>query len=232
MPTSSNGTEQFASKPDAARAYTALGLAVIPSHHPVTPRYPDQPDPAALVCSCGDPACPTPACHTIGILTVERATTNTGRVASWWTGMHDANIAMPAGHMCDMLDLHYDADPEHVAIWLGVHHVEPGPILDAGPGRLQFPVRSTVSVGPFGRSVPLAEGRLEWLVADTLVLLPPSQTITGYVTRWARPFTTRTALLPDAEPLFDALARLPAPDGLDAWIRAQGASHDGQPAEP
>jgi len=233
MCTSATGTEQFASKPDAARAYTTLGLAVIPSHHPEPPRHGSSPYPSGLVCSCGDPDCRTPARHTIGILTLERATTNTGRVAAWWTGMPDANIAMPAGHMCEVLELAYPAPAEHIAVWLGVHQVEPGPILDGGPDLVQFPVRSSEPPSPVGRSRSLpGGGRLDWLVVDTLVLLPPSQTITGHVTSWARPFTTRTALLPDAGALFEALARLPAPAELDAWVRAQGAFHDGrQPSQ-
>ncbi len=227
-----NGNVQFASKPEAARYYTTLGLAVIPSYHPEPlPAY--DPDGHQLYrCSCGDPQCPTPACHTIGVLTVDRATTNTSRVAAWWTGMPDANIAMSAGHMCDVLELDYRAPAEQVAAWLSGRHTEPGPIVQASPDRLRFLVRSAEPTRAAGRMIPLPDGELRWLAPDALVLLPPSQTISGFVTTWARPFATRAPLLPDAHRLFDALAHLPTPAELDGWVRLQGARYDDEPAEP
>ena len=226
---STNGDQQFASKPDAARAYTTLGLAVILSQYPVPNYHAEPPHPSGLACSCGDPHCATPARHTIGIMTADRATTNTGRVMAWWAGMPDANIAMPAGQMCEVLELRYHADPEQVALWLAVHHLDPGPILDAGPDLMQFPARSSHPPSPHVRAVGLpGGGRLAWLKSDTLVLLPPSQTISGHITRWARPFTTRTALLPEADPLFATLERLPAAAELEDWIKAQGAWPDGR----
>ncbi len=220
---STNGDVQFASKPDAARYYTTLGLAVIPSYHADPLPALDQHGRPLFACSCRVPQCPTPARHTIGALTAGRATTNTSRVAAWWVGMPDANIAMPAGRMCDVLELRYQAPAEQVAIWLAARSLEPGPIIQASPDRLQFLVRSNELDQGAVRMVRLTDGELRWLGPDALVLLPPSQTSTGHVTGWARPFATRVPLLPDAEGVFDALARLPSPAELDGWVRAQGA---------
>ncbi len=221
----SNGDVDFASRPDAARYYTTLGLAVIPSYHPEPLPGRDQDGRQLFRCSCGDPQCPTPARHTIGALTVEQATTNTARVASWWLGMPQANIAMPAGRMCDVLELRYHTPADQVAVWLVARHVEPGPILQASPGRLLFLVRSAEPADSAERVALLKEGQVVWVAPETLILLPPSQTRSGHVTRWARPFATRTPLLPDAERLFDALAHLPTPAELDGWVRAQDADH-------
>jgi hypothetical protein len=216
----------FDSKADAARFYTTLGVAVLPSHHPLPLSGRNQHGRRLYACSCATPDCSGPACHPIGALTVDHATVNPDRIAAWWAATPNANILTPAGHMLDIIELHRPTLPEHVAAWLAAHDLDATPIIHGAPGQLHFPVRAGEPAP--ARYAPLNRGGVFHRPPGTLILLPPSQRIDGHVTAWLWPFDERTVVLPDGEELFAALAQLPSDHDLATWHQDQQQQLDDQ----
>ncbi len=216
----------FDSNADAARFYTTLGIAILPSHHPA--RLPGRSEHGRhlYACSCKNPDCDRPACHPIGALTIEHATVNPDRVAAWWAASPDANIVTPAGHMLDFIELRRPVASQHVAAWLAAHGIDAAPIVHSAPGSLQFPVRA--SEPATARYAPLSRGGVLRHALRTFILLPPSKRIDGHATTWLRPFDERTVMLPDGEELFSALTQLPSDRELHAWYHNQAPDPDGQ----
>ena len=216
----------FDSNADAARFYTSLGVAVLPSHHPIA--LPGRSDHGRRLyaCSCKSPDCAHPARHPIGALTIDHATVNPDRVAAWWAANPDANVVTPAGHMLDFIELRRPLPVEHLTAWLAAHGIDAAPIIHSAPGSLQFPVRA--SEPPAARYAPLSRGGVLLHGPETFVLLPPSRRIDGHVTTWLRPFDQRTVILPDGEELFAALTQLPGDHDLHAWYHDQEPELDGQ----
>jgi hypothetical protein len=216
----------FESNADAARFYTSLGVAVLPSHHPIALPGRSEHGRRLYACSCKNPNCAHPAYHPIGALTIEHATVNPDRVAAWWAANPEANIITPAGHMLDLIELRRPLPAEHVTAWLAAHGINPAPIIHNGPGSLQFPVRA--SEPPAARYAPLSRGGVLRHAPERLILLPPSKRIDGHVTTWLRPFDERTVMLPNGEELFSALTHLPSDRDLHTWYQGQEPEPDGQ----
>jgi len=187
---------------NAAFDFALGGVAVVPSHYPV-PRG-EHPCSGALVleCSCGNLWCATPARHLIGAYRLDDASTAAADVCRRWMAHPDGNIATPAGLLFDSVQFHDPGDPEQVLAWLEGHGVTVGPVLQAGPGSLEFLVKP----GPI--RVPQTHGTLTYVGHGALVLLPPSRTVGDDVLAWLRPLE---AELPPGDLLVDALAQLPDP---------------------
>ncbi len=86
---------------DAALIYARRGWPVLPIYEPGQNGQ----------CSCGNPACPSPAKHPRTKHGVTEATTNESRIRSWWMRWPDANIAISTGAVGGMIVL--DIDPAH-----------------------------------------------------------------------------------------------------------------------
>lgn len=78
----------------AALRYASQGQPVLPLHSP-----------HAAGCSCGRPACASPAKHPRITQGVHNATTNLGQVRRWWQRWPDANIGIATGHGHLVIDL-------------------------------------------------------------------------------------------------------------------------------
>ncbi len=84
----------------AALAYAASGWPVFPCHAP-----------AAGGCTCGLPACVSPAKHPRTEHGFLDATREEARIREWWTRWPAANVAIATGARSDLLVL--DVDPRH-----------------------------------------------------------------------------------------------------------------------
>jgi hypothetical protein len=201
---------------DAGMDLALAGVPVLPCHWPV------EAGPAAdgwtrLACSCGRPECPAPARHAIGGMTVADASTDPVLVAQWWTGgLWEANVATVAGAAFSVVELRYSARPAEIRAWLAAVEVVPGPVVDAGIGRVQF---LTAVGAPEPRFAPLGStGGVRRFGHGSIVLLPPSRLTDRQQVTWLQgPYGVA---LPDPEQLFAALARLPV-DPLDLAVWAQ-----------
>ena len=216
----------FESNADAAGFYTSLGVAVLPSHHPIALPGRGEHGRRLYVCSCKASDCARPACHPIGALTIEHATVNPDRVAAWWAASPEANIITPASHMLDFIELRRPLPAEHLTAWLAAHGIHAAPIIHSAPGSLRFPVRA--SEPATARYAPLSRGGVLPHAPESLILLPPSKRIDGHVSTWLRPFDQQTVILPDGEELFSALTQLPSDRDLHAWYHDQEPDPDGQ----
>ena len=96
--------------------------------------------------------------------------------------------------------------------------VAPGPVLDAGIGRVQF---LTAVGAPQPRFAPLGStGGVRRLGHGAIVLLPPSRLTDRHQVTWLQ--GPHGVALPDPEQLVAALARLPVdPLDLAAWAQAR-----------
>ncbi len=115
-----------------------------------------------------------------------------------------ADIATPSGAAFDVVEVHGHLAADTVLGWLAGQHA--GPVLAAGPGRLQFLAR------PGCYQHDRDDGALAaviYLPAGALVLLPPSRLGDGQPVTWLRPLGT-LAGLPDGQALFHALLGVPA----------------------
>jgi Bifunctional DNA primase/polymerase, N-terminal len=194
------------------------GVPVMPCHWPVEAG--SRADSwTGQACSCGDEDCATSARHVIGGMTVSDATTDPVLVAQWWTGgLSEANVATVAGAVFDVVQLRYSAGPAEIRAWLGVAQVVPGPVLDAGFGRVQF--LTALGAGE-PRFAPLGStGGVRQFGHGSLVLLPPSRLTDRHEVTWLQ--GPHGVPLPDPGQLFAALARLPVdPPDLAAWARTR-----------
>jgi hypothetical protein len=200
----------------AALEYAALGIAVVACHRPTRSAGQPQPDTPPLVCSCGEPGCPTPAEHPL--TSTSDATANLQRVVGYWSTQPLANVATPAGHSFDVLECHQVAAGEQLVTWLVERGIAPGPVIDLGDGRLRLPVRASLADGPS----PKTARHAHCLPEGALVLLPPSRLVDGRAVTWLRPFNDNTILLPERDRLLDALAQLP---GSECGASAAGGRH-------
>ena len=190
----------------AALHYAARGIPVLASHFPVSVRARAAGERAALACSCGSAACPTPARHPVWGITADDATTDPAELVRWWVGIPDAGVATPVGPGLGMVELCHRAPVDLIVGWLAMRGIRVGPLIAAGPSYHQF----LVAPGRGGWSFRMMEhGSLLRLgTGGGLVLLPPSRLIDGAWTRWLRPLET-AGPLPDGDRLFRALLRLP-----------------------
>jgi hypothetical protein len=203
---------------DTAMDLALAGVPVMPCHWPV------EADPRAdswtgWGCSCADGDCPAPARHVIDGMTVANATTDPVLVAQWWTGgLWEANLATVAGTVFDVVQLRYSARPAEIRAWLDAARVVPGPVLDAGLGRVQFLTSLGAGEPQFA---PLGSiGGVRLLGHGSLVLLPPSRLTDRHEVTWLQ--GPHGVPLPNPEQLFGALTRLPVdPLDLAAWARTR-----------
>jgi len=207
--------ERTAGLLEAGIALAGMGVPVLPCHWPV-PLRPDTDGWTRLGCSCGQDDCPRPARHLLDGMEIADATTDVVTVAQWWTGgLCDANVATVAGAAFGVVELRHSARPAQVRAWLAAFEAEPGPVLDAGLGLVQF----LTSVGDRApRYAPIGQGTgVRWLGHGELVALPPSRLTHRYEVSWLQGLLGVT--LPDGGRLFEVLARLPAAREPAEWTQ-------------
>jgi hypothetical protein len=200
---------------DAALAYAAHGIPVLPLHHPITrPR----PAPAAdgglgragveVGCSCRDASCGPVGKHPIGHLVpggLAEATCNRARILAWWARHPQANIGLACGHRFDVLDLD---GPQAVAA-LSRFADQHGIALPAGgpvvrTGRPEGGWHYYLAPAGLGRRRGLLE-QVEYQGRGGYVVAPPSRHASGHPYRWARGLDAPLPALPG--PLRELVAR-------------------------
>lgn len=204
------------SRLQAALELAALGIPLVPAHHPLPDRLGR--------CSCGRVGCPTPARHVPLGLDPQDATTYQRVLRRWWGGGGEWNLAVVAGRLVDVVELAYPRPAGEVAAWLGEHKVEAGPVIDLG-GTVGF--LTTPRRHPAGERQPIGSGWVARPAHGELVLVPPSRQVGGRTLSWlVGPH------LPFCDParLWDALSVLPSPERLAAWAaEREHDQHDPQP---
>jgi hypothetical protein len=223
---------------DAALAYAARGIPVLPLHHPVIrasamrPVPADQPPTAGwpLGCSCGDRACGQVGKHPLGALVphgLTEATTNRARIQAWWTRQPQANVGLACGHRFDVLDLD---GPQGVAALQafaeqhGIRLPSTGPVVRSGRGESGW----HYCLAPAG--LPRRQGVLDGVDYQALgsyVVAPPSRHASGQRYAWARDLTHPLPALPGA--LYQRLAERAQPPGA---IRAAPPAPTDGPGHP
>jgi hypothetical protein len=228
---------------NAALAYAARGIPVLPLHHPVASVTAARPVPVgqplatptwSLACSCGDRACGQVGKHPLGALVphgLKEATTNRARVLAWWTAHPQANVGLACGHRFDVLDLD---GPQGIAA-LRAFAAEHGTTLPArGPvvrsGRDQAGWHYYLAPTGLPRRTGALEG-VDYQALGGYVVAPPSRHASGNRYAWARNLDHPLPILPAA--LYQRLAEraqparsMPAPlpvrqDGPgDVWARS------------
>lgn len=206
------------SKAEAARQYARLGIAIVASHYPVGLPDHDAHGLRRLACSCGDGQCPTPASHALDAVPTAEVATSPEQVVARWTREPQANLAAITGSMFGVLELRHPAPAGHVMDWLVGHGIEAGPILEAAANILQFLVRPTE---PAACYAPLPGGGVLRLAAGSMILLPPSERVDRYPTRWRRRLPAAPTVFLDGEELWTVLARLPRADLLSRWASGE-----------
>ncbi|HZD69977.1 MAG TPA: bifunctional DNA primase/polymerase [Actinomycetes bacterium] len=200
---------------EAAVDLAMAGIPVLPSHYPVPAGLTDEGWPR-LGCSCSRDDCLTPTRHLMAEMEPADASTDPVRVAQWWTGgMREANVAAVTGQAFDVVELRHPGRPEDIRAWLADFQVVPGPVLDAGIGRVQFLTvvgETAPCFAPIGST-----GGVRRLRHGAIVLLPPSRLVDWHEVAWLQGLHGVT--LPDVDRLFEALARLPEAQDLTAWAR-------------
>ncbi len=164
-----------------ALTYPHRGLRIIACHWPAPTELPQ-------FCSCGDIACPTPARHPIGTLTTNDATTDLGQLGRWWLAHPTANPATITDERVGVIELHHPAKPDALLYAMKNHHADQAPMFHAGQGVMYLLVNP--NLGLDDSAVAVASQRIsdiEKVVVTppgTVVLLPPSTTMTGRRIRW------------------------------------------------
>src|SRR6516162_1464154 len=99
---------QFQSRAvDYARAYVARGWHVLPLHNPVQTED-------ALICSCGNAGCRTPAKHPRDHNGEKGASNDPAQINAWWQQWPDANIGIATGPSgLAVIDVDCDEGYEH-----------------------------------------------------------------------------------------------------------------------
>jgi Bifunctional DNA primase/polymerase, N-terminal len=173
---------------EAALAYAAAGIPVLPLHHPPLggDRWPGRR--RAIRCSCDRLYCLRAGEHPLSPGGVDAASTEPAAIQAWWRRHPDANIGLATGVRFDVLDVDAGTGPLALAR-LESQAVPVGPVVRTGSGRWQlFTVPSgqpsRVLWGPSPRRVVRWHGRGGFVVA------PPSRHAGGALTRWVRPLTS------------------------------------------
>jgi hypothetical protein len=186
---------------DAALAYAARGIPVLPLHHPLT-----RPRPATAAagrlgragvevgCSCRDPGCGPVGKHPIGALVpagLAEATCNRARI-------------LACGHTFDVLDLDR---PQAVAALRQFAHQHGVELPAGGPvvrtGRPEQGWHYYLAPAGLGRRPGLLD-HLDYQGRGGYVVAPPSRHATGRPYRWARDLDHPLPALPG--PLHEIVA--------------------------
>jgi hypothetical protein len=200
---------------NAALAYAAGGIPVLPLHHPVTRASAARPvrvgpPPAvgwARGCSCGERACGQVGKHPLGQLVphgLTEATTNRARILAWWTAHPQANVGLATGHRFDVLDL----DGPHGVAALRAFAEQHGSRLPAsGPvarsGRAEGGWHYYLAPTGLPRRPRVLEG-VDYQALGGYVVAPPSRHASGQRYAWARDLDHPLPALPGA--LYQRLA--------------------------
>jgi hypothetical protein len=192
---------------NAALAYAARGIPVLPLHHPVThpsaarPAPADQPPGWALGCSCGDPACGQVGKHPLGALVphgLREATTNRARILAWWSAHPHASVGLACGHRFDVLDLDGPAGVAALRAFADQHGIRlpaRGPV--ARSGRDQAGWHYYLAPSGLPRRPQLLDG-VDYQALGGYVVAPPCRHATGRRYAWARDLAHPLPALPGA----------------------------------
>jgi hypothetical protein len=201
---------------DAALAYAARGIPVLPLHHPVTrPRAATATADGRLArpqvevgCSCRDRSCGPVGKHPIGHLVpagLAEATCNRARILAWWARHPQANIGLATGHTFDVLDLD---GPQAVAALRAYAHQHGMKLPPGGPvvrtGRPEQGWHYYLAPTGLGRRPGLLD-QVDYQGRGGYVVAPPSRHATGRRYRWARDLDHPLPALPG--PLRELVAR-------------------------
>jgi Bifunctional DNA primase/polymerase, N-terminal len=156
---------------EAALAYCALGIPVLPLH---TPR-------SGGACSCGRRGCERPGKHPRVRHGLTEASTDPRRVDAWWERWPDANVGLRTGVVMDVADVDSAAGRHGLRRLLG-GSLPAGPRARTGGGGWHLWFTPT----GYGNRVRLLPG-VDWRGAGGYVLAPPSRHASGAAYRWIHP---------------------------------------------
>jgi hypothetical protein len=176
---------------DAAVAYAARGIPVLPLHHPLPhpsglqPVGSNHPPTPGAGCSCRDSNCGQPAKHPLGSLVphgVNDATTNRARVLAWWTRHPQANIGLACGHCFDVLDVDGPAGAHAIRELAAAYGLQSsGPLVRTGGGGWHYYLAPT----GLGNAHPRDLEHVDWRGRGGYVVAPPSRHASGQAYQWA-----------------------------------------------
>jgi hypothetical protein len=177
-----------------ALTYPHRGLHIIACHWPAPAELPQ-------FCSCGDIACPTPACHPIGTLTASDATENLGQLGRWWLAHPNANPATITDDRVGVIELHHPAKPDALLYAMKEHRADQAPMVHGGQGVMSLLVKP--NLGLDDAAVEVASHRISEIEKvvitppGTLVPLPPSTQMTGgdVNLQWDLPVTATASVV-------------------------------------
>ena len=177
----------------AALGYAALGLHVLPLHHPVF--GPDeQRAEGGVRCSCGDHACQQLGDHPIIPGGAGEATGDPDRIRWWWRRFPLANVGLATGQQFDVLDVE-GAGGDRLRWSLVVATLRAGgPLVRTGGDGWQF------YLAPLGLGDirPAGLARIGWRGLGGWVAAPPSRHASGAVAAWVRGPDTPLPVVPTA----------------------------------
>jgi hypothetical protein len=188
----------------AAIGYAHQGIPILPdqlANHP-----PPEPEGVPPVCTCRRRDCPALPLHPPHQVSQDSRPRQGAEVGRWWSITPDAAIATVAGAAFDVIELHTATPPDLILEELSNLCVTPGPVLDAGLGRLQLLAAPDSYQADRYDSATAA---ILYLAPGSLVLLPPSRLDDRQSVSWLRPLDSSGGL-PDGKELFWALVELPA----------------------
>jgi hypothetical protein len=186
---------------EAALAYVARGIPVLPLHTPLLrPAQPDR-DPAAVTvtCSCQDATCDRIGKHPRILLVphgVAQATCDRERVEGWWRRAPLANIGLATGHLVDVLDLDGREGVAAIRAFAAEHGWTPsGPLVQTGRGWHLYLQPS--GTGPRNPIHPELLAHVDWRGRGAYAIAPPSRHARGTYT-WVRGLDTPLEAAPPA----------------------------------
>jgi hypothetical protein len=174
---------------NAALAYAARGIPVLPVHHPTS--RPGR----ELGCSCGDPGCGSVGKHPITAHGLHDASTNREQLERWWRRSRQANVGLATGHLFDVLDIDGPTGERSIARLSAQHPFgPPGPLVRTGRGGWHL------YLAPTGLGNPKPQGleQVDWRGLGGYVLAPPSRHASGERYRWVRDLDTPIPQVPPA----------------------------------
>jgi hypothetical protein len=192
---------------NAALAYAARGIPLLPLHYPVVRTQTARRWAAegaagwSLGCSCGDRACGQVGKHPLGQLVphgLREATTNRARVLAWWTAHPQANIGLASGHRFDVLDLDGPAGVAALRQFAAEHVITlpaRGPVVRSG--RAEGGWHYYLAPAGLPRRPRLLEG-VDYQALGGYVVAPPSRHASGQRYAWARDLDHPLPALPGA----------------------------------
>jgi hypothetical protein len=176
---------------DAAVAYAARGIPVLPLHYPLPHRTSlqpvggNQPPTPGADCSCLDPGCGQVGKHPLGSLVphgVKDATTNRARILAWWTHHPQANIGLATGHRFDVLDIDGPEGAQAIRTLAAAHGLESsGPLVRTGGDGWHYYLAPT----GLGNARPEGLEHVDWRGRGGYVVAPPSRHVSGHPYQWA-----------------------------------------------